>query len=66
MQFIIKAYDGIQAISAIKANELHLIIMDVMMPGQSGLDYTRILRKRGLHIPILMRTVISPQGTFSI
>ena len=35
-----------------------LIIMDIMMPQKSGLDYTKELRDRDLQIPILMLTAM--------
>ena len=41
---ILKAYDGEQALQVLKENEVHLLIIDVMMPrlGQdSGSEYRR-------------------------
>lgn len=34
---VIKAYDGIQAIQALMEKEIHLILMDIMMPKMSTL-----------------------------
>ncbi len=34
------------------------MVMDVMMPGQNGVEYTQILRHRGYQIPILMLTAM--------
>ncbi|MDR1062163.1 MAG: response regulator transcription factor [Clostridiales bacterium] len=47
------AHDGRQALSMIEQNELHLIIMDVMMPEMDGLRATMEIR-RERNIPIVM------------
>jgi len=52
------AYDGDEALK--KANELHpaLAILDVMMPGQDGLQICRTLSRRG-DIPVVLLTARS-------
>jgi len=47
------AYDGSQALSALEEAEIHLIIMDVMMPKLDGLRATMEIR-RERNIPIIM------------
>ena len=47
------AYDGGQALSVIEQNEIHLIIMDVMMPKMDGIRATMEIR-RERNIPIIM------------
>jgi DNA-binding response OmpR family regulator len=47
------AYDGRQALAALGQNEIHLIIMDVMMPEMDGLRATMEIR-RERNIPIIM------------
>ena len=42
---VIKAYDGEQAIRALKNNEVHLLIMDVMMPRLDGIHATLKIRE---------------------
>ena len=49
----LQAYDGFQALSLIEHDEIHLIIMDVMMPGMDGLRATMEIR-RERNIPIIM------------
>ncbi|MCX7922102.1 MAG: response regulator transcription factor [Clostridia bacterium] len=50
---IYKAYNGIEAIEAIEKNEIHLIIMDVMMPKMDGLRATTKIREEN-NIPVIM------------
>ena len=35
---VFKAFDGVQALDIARGQELHLIIMDVMMPNMDGVD----------------------------
>ena len=37
---VIKAYDGLEALQALEENEIHLILLDVMMPEMDGLNAT--------------------------
>ncbi len=39
-----------------------LMVLDVMMPGESGLDYARSLREDGYDLPILMLTARAEAG----
>ena len=50
---ILKAYDGIQAIEMIKKHEIHLLIMDVMMPGMDGIRATLKIREQS-NVPIII------------
>lgn len=50
---ILKAYNGEEALKAIKNNEIHLIILDIMMPKINGIKVAEEIRKdKG--IPIIM------------
>ena len=42
---ILKAYNGNQALEKIKENEVHLIILDIMMPEKDGLETLEEIRK---------------------
>jgi len=55
---VIKAYDGNQALAELKKGMPDLMILDLMMPGMSGLDVCRIVRNEyGFKgIPIIMLT----------
>lgn len=50
---ILKAYNGEEALKTIKNNEIHLIILDIMMPKINGIKVAEEIRKdKG--IPIIM------------
>jgi len=50
---VYKAYNGLEALEVIKKNEIHLIIMDIMMPKMDGLRATMKLREEN-NIPVIM------------
>jgi len=50
---IFKAYDGLEALSVLDKNEIHLILMDIMMPKFDGLRATMKIREEK-NIPIIM------------
>ena len=50
---IIKAYDGMEAIEALKKNDVHLMIIDVMMPKLDGIRATMKIREYS-GIPIII------------
>ena len=50
---VIKAYDGIDALDALMENDIHLILMDIMMPKMDGLRTTMKIREEK-NIPIIL------------
>lgn len=50
---IFKAYDGLQAIEIMKKEEVHLILLDIMMPNLDGIRATRKIRETS-SVPIIM------------
>ena len=54
----IKTYNGLEALRAAEQNEIHLILMDVMMPGLDGIRTTAKLRE-GSNVPIILLTAKS-------
>ncbi len=50
---VYKAYDGEEALEQIKNNEIHLVILDVMMPKKDGLETLEEIRK-DKNIPVIM------------
>lgn len=53
------AETGLSAETLVSQNEYDLIVLDVMLPDQSGIETSRHLRARGFDRPILMLTALS-------
>ena len=50
---IIKAYNGNEALEKIRENDIHLIILDIMMPEKDGLETLEEIRK-DKSIPVIL------------
>ena len=50
---ILKAYDGEEALKVMKENEIHLVILDIMMPSKDGIETLAEIRKTKT-IPVIM------------
>ena len=50
---IFQAYDGEQALKVIQENEIHLVILDVMMPKKDGIETLSEIRK-DKNIPVII------------
>jgi len=50
---VARAYDGLQALECLMAQEVHLLIMDIMMPNLDGMAATMKIRENR-NIPIIM------------
>lgn len=48
--------DGSQALEAAAEGEWSVIVLDVMMPGMSGIDVLRAMRDRGDRTPVILLT----------
>lgn len=58
----IPAYNGAEALKALEENEIHLILMDVMMPGLDGIRATAKIREgsgESRNVPIILLTAKS-------
>ncbi|MGL5316505.1 MAG: response regulator transcription factor [Peptostreptococcaceae bacterium] len=58
---VIKAYDGKEALEIIEREEIHLVLMDIMMPKIDGIEATIKIREEK-NIPIIM---ISAKSEYS-
>lgn len=52
---VLEAVDGNEALALFQANEVHLIILDIMLPGLDGWSVCRRIRKTS-NVPIIMLT----------
>ena len=50
---IIKAYNGNEALKKLEENEIHLIILDIMMPEKDGMETLQEIRKNKT-IPVIL------------
>ncbi len=48
------AYDGVDGLSKASGNDYDLLLMDIMLPGRSGLDVVRDLRAHDRNMPVLV------------
>jgi DNA-binding response OmpR family regulator len=55
------AEDGIKGLELILKSNYDLILLDVMMPGMSGLDVCRKAREKGINTPIVLLTAKSEE-----
>jgi DNA-binding response OmpR family regulator len=55
---LFEAYDGAQALEIVKNNDIHLVLLDVMMPNMDGITATAKIRKLS-NVPILLLTAKS-------
>ncbi len=53
-----EAYDGIQALDVVRDNDIHLILMDIMMPNMDGITAVAKLRDE-YNIPVILLTAKS-------
>ena len=49
-------HDGHEALVAARGHDVDAVVLDLMLPGMSGIDVCRRLRREGNDVPILMLT----------
>lgn len=64
---VLEAADAPQGLELARAEQLHLIILDVVMPGMSGLDFLKRLRQHppSAKTPVIMLTSKADLSTVS-
>lgn len=50
---VLEAYDGLQALDLFRAQEIHLVLLDIMMPGVDGLAVMRAIRAES-NVPVIL------------
>jgi two-component system OmpR family response regulator len=58
-----QAVDGIEALRLASGNDYDLAILDISMPGLSGLEVTAQLRARGRWLPVLLLTGVATDSS---
>jgi DNA-binding NtrC family response regulator len=56
------ANSGIEALDRIAATTPHVVVLDVMMPGMSGIEVLRQIKKVHPNIPVILLTGIGSTG----
>jgi two-component system, OmpR family, response regulator len=56
---VTKVIDGLEALEAYRTGSWDLILLDVMLPGLSGIELLRRIRKNDLHTPVILLTAKS-------
>jgi DNA-binding response OmpR family regulator len=56
------AADGSAGLAAVRAERPDLVVLDVMMPGITGIDVCRVLRQHLPHLPIIMLTALGEEA----
>jgi two-component system, OmpR family, response regulator len=56
---VTKVMDGLEALEAYRTGSWDLILLDVMLPGLSGIELLRRIRKNDLNTPVILLTAKS-------
>lgn len=51
---VVSAENGVEALERMERDQVHLAVVDVMMPEMDGLEFTKLLRQSDAELPILM------------
>lgn len=60
---VIEAEDGEQALWLLQKNPCDMAILDILVPGISGLEVLREIRKQGSRLPVIMLTALGDDQT---
>ena len=61
MNIVAEASSGQEAIDFILENSYNLILLDISMPGQNGLQTLKLIKKHNKHMPVLMLSMHSEE-----
>lgn len=57
LEVVAEASDGDEVVALLEDTEVDLLVLDVSMPGRTGLEVTKELRERGLDVAILIHSM---------
>lgn len=63
-EIVAQAADGFQAVDVLLAHSCDVVLMDVRLPGLSGVDVLKTVRARGLRTPVVLITTFDDDETF--
>lgn len=55
---LFEAYNGMEALQILRQNEIHLVLMDIMMPQMDGIETTAKIREES-NVPVILLTAKS-------
>ena len=58
---VYQAADGLEGLSQVELNDIHLAIVDVMMPRMDGITMVMKLREKGYEFPVIMLSAKSEE-----
>jgi len=58
------AFDGEEALEALKKEEFDLVILDLIMPKRDGFSTLQEIKKRGIKIPVIISSNLSQEEDF--
>lgn len=64
IDIVAQAEEGFGAVETIMNTESDVVLMDVRLPGQSGVDVLKDVRQRGMTTPIVLVTTFDDDDTF--
>ncbi len=64
IDIVAQAEDGFGAVETIMNTESDVVLMDVRLPGQSGVDVLKGVRQRGLTTPVVLVTTFDDDDIF--
>ncbi len=59
---VLESADGDQALAEAARGGVDVVVLDIMLPGRSGIDVVRALRARGDAVPVLLLTAKDTQA----
>jgi two-component system alkaline phosphatase synthesis response regulator PhoP len=54
-------HDGTAALARIRSQEFDLVVLDLMLPGVTGLDVLKVLREENLRVRVLVLTALAEE-----
>jgi len=52
----LKAYSGEEGLELVEENRVDVIILDMLMPGMTGIEFFQIIRNRSMYVPVIFLT----------